>query len=204
MLNKEGFDLWANNYDKSVNDFESSNRYPFAGYKDTLNTIYKTIKNKEKATILDIGFGTGVLSKRLYDEGYSIFGIDFSDEMIQIAQSKMPNANLIQADFSTGLPAILKPNQFDYIVCTYAIHHLDDTQKISFINQCLQCCTSEGMMLIGDVVFENKEAYQQCQNANPNDWDSDEIYPVISHLEQHFKNIEFIKTSFCAGVIIIK
>ena len=36
MLNKQGFDLWANEYDQTVRVSEDSNVYPFAGYKKIL------------------------------------------------------------------------------------------------------------------------------------------------------------------------
>ena len=32
MLSKQGFDLWANEYDRTVQVSEESNLYPFAGY----------------------------------------------------------------------------------------------------------------------------------------------------------------------------
>ena len=44
MLKSDGFNLWANAYDKSVNLSEEANEYPFAGYKDVLGTIYQIIK----------------------------------------------------------------------------------------------------------------------------------------------------------------
>ena len=33
MLNSKGFDLWADDYDKSVGVSEEENRYPFQGTK---------------------------------------------------------------------------------------------------------------------------------------------------------------------------
>jgi putative AdoMet-dependent methyltransferase len=57
MLSSKGFDLWANSYDESVNLSEESNVYPFAGYKDVLNTIYRMVRTSKSATVLDIGFG---------------------------------------------------------------------------------------------------------------------------------------------------
>ena len=33
MLNQNGFNLWADNYDKSVGLSDEENTYPFAGYK---------------------------------------------------------------------------------------------------------------------------------------------------------------------------
>ena len=40
MLNNRGFDLWADDYDKSVSLSDEDGTYPFAGYKVILNEIY--------------------------------------------------------------------------------------------------------------------------------------------------------------------
>ena len=47
MLDNKGFDLWSDGYDKSVGLSDEENTYPFAGYKDVLGTIYKTIIRRE-------------------------------------------------------------------------------------------------------------------------------------------------------------
>ncbi len=90
MLNSKGFDLWSKDYDKTVQLSEESNEYPFAGYKEVLNTVYSEIKAGGGKKILDIGFGTGILAKRLYDEGAEIYGVDFSVEMVNAARKKCP------------------------------------------------------------------------------------------------------------------
>ncbi|MCJ7688755.1 MAG: methyltransferase domain-containing protein [Clostridiaceae bacterium] len=90
MLDSTGFDLWANGYDKSVNHSEKNNEYHFAGYNDLLNYIYNQVRIKDDANVLDIRFGTGILTTQLYNNGYSITGIDFSSNMIDIAKQKMP------------------------------------------------------------------------------------------------------------------
>ena len=78
MLNKQGFDLWANEYDQTVQVSEESNLYPFAGYKEILNTIFNEVMQNEQSKVLDIGFGTGVLTSKLYENGHQIDGLDFS------------------------------------------------------------------------------------------------------------------------------
>ena len=104
--------------------------YPFAGYYEILKIIYKTVcERKKDGYILDVGFGTGILTEKFYQNGYSVTGIDFSQQMIDTANLKMPDANLIQHDFSTGYPSALKEKTFDFIISTYAIPvsytHLD-------------------------------------------------------------------------------
>ena len=78
MLDKKGFDLWADGYDKTVGITDEENRYPFAGYKNVLNSIFQTIMQRPNATVLDIGFGTGTLTAKLYEHGCSVYGQDFS------------------------------------------------------------------------------------------------------------------------------
>ena len=206
MLDNKGFDLWADGYDKSVQLCEEDNEYPFAGYKDVLNTIYNIVHRKEKAKVLDIGFGTGVLTKKLYDDGYEIYGIDFSEKMIEIAKKKMPLANLIQYDFSRGFPEELKNIQFDYIISTYAMHHLEDKDKIKFINKLEKYLSRDGRIIIGDIAFETRELLEQCKVKYENYWDDEEIYFVFDELKEFFpkEDISFTTISHCAGIIQLR
>lgn len=203
MLDNKGFDLWADGYDKSVQLSEESNVYPFAGYKDVLNRIYNVVHRKENAKILDIGFGTGILTKRLYDDGYEIFGIDFSEKMIAIAKEKMPSAKLMQYDFSKGLPDSLENVTFDYIISTYAMHHLEDKDKVNFINRLNGYLSDDGEIIIGDVAFKTRALLEQCKAAT-DEWDDAEVYMVFDELEKYLpKEVRFTEMSHCAGILQI-
>ncbi len=102
MLDNKGFDLWANGYDQAVGASDETNTYPFAGYKRILGDIFKTIMEKPHPTVLDIGFGTGMLTAKLYENGCEIYGQDFSSRMIELAYAKMPNAHLMSGRFYNG------------------------------------------------------------------------------------------------------
>lgn len=203
MQNSAGFDLWAGNYDESVQLSDASDTYPFAGYRQVLGTIYSAIRRQQGTKILDLGFGTGVLSKRLYDDGYTIWGVDFSAKMVDIAKRKMPDATLLQHDFSLGLPQPLYGQMFDAIVCTYAIHHLDAPQKAALLNDCIAMLPPKGAIYIGDVAFETIRDMEDCRKESGNDWDEEEFYPVFEVLHPQFPTMEFRKISFCAGVLIL-
>ena len=64
MLNNTGFDLWADGYDKSVGLSDENDRYPFAGYRAMMNALYQRVLAQSGRDVLDIGFGTGVLTSR--------------------------------------------------------------------------------------------------------------------------------------------
>lgn len=203
MLNSSGFDLWSKDYDKTVQLSEESNEYPFAGYKEVLNTVYREIMVNGGKAVLDIGFGTGILSKRLYDDGVEIYGIDFSSEMVNTAKEKMPKAKLYQYDFVNGLPKELNDIKFDFIVLTYSIHHLTNDEKVGFIRLLKEHLNPKGKILIGDIAFETKEDMDNCQNQAGDEWDDEEIYIVKEDLQRDFPDLEFKKISFCGAVIII-
>lgn len=205
MLDSKGFDLWADGYDKSVQISDESQEYPFAGYKDILNTVYKIVRGKT-GTVLDIGFGTGVLTKKLYDDGYDITGIDFSQRMIEIAQEKMPTAKLIQYDFTKGLPKTLEGINFDWIISTYAIHHLTDEQKKLFIDELLKHLNPGGAIVFGDVAFQTREDLEQAKRRAQEQWDDEEFYLVADEIKEMFPELEinFIQISYCSGVMTIK
>ncbi|WP_255473050.1 trans-aconitate 2-methyltransferase [Rummeliibacillus sp. SL167] len=95
-----------------------------------MNTIYNKVMQKKHSNVLNIGLGTAVLTAKLYEDGHNIDGIDFSPKMIEIAQVKMPQVNLMEWDISKGLPDFFKGHKYDSIVSTYALHHLIDEEKV--------------------------------------------------------------------------
>ncbi len=175
MLNSQGFDLWANDYDKTVKVSEENNLYPFAGYKNILNIIFNEVMKKKQSKVLDIGFGTGVLTGKLYENGHHIDGLDFSAKMIAIAKDKMPMANLLEWDISIGLPDYVKGKKYDSIVSTYTLHHLSDEDKFIFIKSLLPLLADNGKIFIGDIAFKTREKLEICRKNNIKYWDDDEF-----------------------------
>lgn len=202
MLSNQGFDLWADGYDRSVGLSDEDGSYPFAGYRDVLNTIYNEVMRVPGARVLDIGFGTGTLTARLYAQGCRVWGLDFSARMIELAQEKMPGATLVQGDFTHGLPAALRLSTYDFIVATYSLHHLTDAQKADFIRELLGCLRPGGKLLVGDVAFETRAQLEACAAASGAEWDEEEIYFVYEEIARRFDGrVRFTRISHCAGVL---
>jgi putative AdoMet-dependent methyltransferase len=204
MLNSKGFDLWADKYDESVELSEKD--YPFAGYNEVLNTVYKVMKSKQKAKVLDIGFGTGILTTKLYEEGYFIYGVDFSTRMIEIAKPKMPNAHLFLYDLKNGLPEEIKNMHFDFIISTYAIHHLMDSEKTKFLTELTKLLAKDGEIIVGDIAFETRDSFEKCRSEYKEIWDDEEFYIIFSEFKDNFLDykIKYKPVSFCSGIISLK
>ena len=158
----------------------------------------------DRIKVLDIGFGTGTLTTKLYENGCEIYGQDFSNRMIELAKAKMPNANLYQGDFTNGLVPELSACTFDYVIGTYSLHHLSDEQKTVFFSNLLDQLNEGGKLIIGDVAFNTRDELEKCKSESGDDWDDDEIYFVIDELRQYFPNLSFEQKSYCSGIISIQ
>lgn len=201
MLDQTGFDLWADEYDQSVDLSDKEHTYPFAGYKQILNEIYNRVLMTERPTVLDIGFGTGFLTGKLYEHGCYIWGQDFSEKMIASARAKMPEANLYQGDFSNGLVEELMWNKYDAIIATYSLHHLSDNQKVSFIKDLLPLLKDGGSLYIGDVAFETRMELEHQKKLIGKEWDPDESYFAADEFIRSFPGMKYEPFSFCAGLL---
>jgi len=206
MLDNHGFNLWAGDYDKAVDITDDNNEYPFAGYKELMNVIYGTVMSKKPVSVLDIGIGTGTLAFKLYESGVNVTGIDFSNEMLDIAKEKMPKAMLIEHDFTEELPSQVQDAKYDCIISTYALHHLTDDEKIPFILSAIKHLTNNGTMIIGDVSFYSRSELDNCKIASGDEWDDDEHYFVFTELDEKLKGcctLVYRQISHCAGVVEI-
>lgn len=206
MLNQKGFDKWSGEYDENI---KNSKGYPFAGYYDVLGYIQGriTAKKDQPVKVMDIGIGTGSLSLELYKQGAEIVGVDFSEEMLKQARKKMPEARFYQQDLTQGMPEILKEEQFDYIISSYALHHLSDSQKINLFQELMGLLRENGEILIADVAFETKEDLEACRTEAGDRWDNEEFYMIggkmVAELEEKGIPAEYRQISFCAGVLHI-
>jgi len=203
MLDNKGFDLWADGYDLAVGLSDEENTYPFAGYKEILGSVFQTIMEKPGAVVLDVGFGTGTLTTKLFENGCTVYGQDFSKRMIELASEKMPDAHLYQGDFSQGLVEALQSRSYDFIVATYSLHHLTDDQKVRFLQSLLERLNEDGKILIGDVAFRTRTDLEQCQREVGEEWDDEEIYFVIDEMRQSFPNLIYQPVSYCAGILTL-
>jgi SAM-dependent methyltransferase len=64
--------------------------------------FYLSLAKESKGTVLDIGCGTGRVLKALFEAGYEVVGMDFSESMLNVAEKKLTEAGfkpkLFQAD----------------------------------------------------------------------------------------------------------
>ena len=94
----------------------------FAGItQEALPLLIKAGGIHAGSKILEIGSGPGHVANHLAEIGASVTAIDFSEEMIEIAQATYPQVVFKQAD-AEKIP--FEDKSFDVVVANYVVHHL--------------------------------------------------------------------------------
>lgn len=204
LLDAAGFDAWQAQYEADVAACEEAGDYPFAGYTELHQQIFDIVHAREGVTALDLGCGTGKLTARLLEAGHPVTGVDFSDNMLAAARKNAPGAAFVQAELKE-VPEKLAGQTFDCIVAAYALHHLPDEDKYALLTALKALLNPEGVIILGDVSFPDREGLEAVREAYEEDWDDSEFYLVREELEAALPqfDVDCIPISFCADVLIL-
>lgn len=204
------FDKLAEDYDQIAQESDRLQLFPYAGYDEVLTTIANQVlsaSHLSDAKILDFGIGTGALYQKIPPEKIHLSGVDVSKKMLELARLRLPEARLLHHDFYKGLPEAFQRDKFDFIVSTYAFHHLDINEFVNMIEYLLKYLVPYGKILVGDIMFANHSEKMICRKKSSEYWDDSEYYHVFSELIELLDGhlaLSFMKISYCAGVLIVE
>jgi putative AdoMet-dependent methyltransferase len=200
------FDGWAADYDRAV--ASSSGEFPFDGYEDVLSTVVALADVTPGITVLPkVGTGTGNLAARLVGQGCVVWGLDFSEAMIEAARAKAPDVHLVRADLRGQWPAEL-PARFDRIVSAYVLHEFDLATKVTLLGRLArQHLSVGGRIVIGDIAFPDRLAREAASRRWASLWDGDEHYwaadEALGPFEAAGLAMDYRQVSSCGGVFTV-
>ena len=204
ILDAAGFDAWQAKYDADVAACEAAGDYPFAGYTELHQQVFDIVHAREGVSVLDLGCGTGKLTARMVKAGHPVTAVDFSGQMLQAAAHNAPGATFVQGELAQ-VPDLLTGQTFDCIIAVYALHHLPDAEKYALLTALREHLNPEGVIVLGDVSFPDRDGLEAVREAYEEDWDNSEFYLVREELEQALSqfDVDCIPISFCADVLIL-
>jgi ubiquinone/menaquinone biosynthesis C-methylase UbiE len=125
---------------------------------------------KAPLTAIDLGVGTGYFTERFLDRfpASTVYAIDGSEEMLGIARERLKayggSVEYRLGDFKTldGLTTGLR--DVDVVLSSYALHHLDRTEKETTMRDALALLKDGGWFINADlIVAETHEVEERIQ-----------------------------------------
>lgn len=135
---KVNFNKQAEIYDKSGDGIFVAPMY---------DEIIRRIISENPKKILDVGCGTGNILMKLAENGNrGLYGLDLSENMIEIAKQKLGNKAELKVGDSEYMP--FEDDSFDVLVCNASFHHYPNPQKV--LLEMKRVLKNNGTLVIGD------------------------------------------------------
>ncbi|MCR2803873.1 MerR family transcriptional regulator [Paenibacillus soyae] len=173
---KWGYDRLAGVHDQRVQEEDRK----YKDYDEALRLIVKWVSPLRGERGLDIGAGTGNLAGRLTDEGAVMAGVDQSKEMLRVLRNKFPNMESKLGNF-LALPYL--DCQFDFVVSSFALHHLTRDQTRMAIQEMRRVLRPKGRICIADLMMDGDSSAIH---------EGDEAYMPVSELIALFESCGYI------------
>lgn len=99
---------------------------------ELIEMIHLTNPTTKYTTFLDVGSGTGNIVHELNEAGYDAYGIERSRKMVDYANAKFPDVNIIHGDVMDTMN--FESGTFTHILCTYFTIYQFENKKLFFRN----------------------------------------------------------------------
>ena len=107
--------------------------------------VLNLIQPEGVLSAIDLGCGTGTLTKALKDKGFNVRGLDASEEMLAKARANYPDINFSHADAAN----FVLSEPVDLIFSNAVLHWIDKSRQSSMMK-----CVYDALRAGGQFVFE--------------------------------------------------
>jgi len=121
---------------------------------EELEAVLKDIP--KGARVLDIGCGTGHLTNWIKSKGYTVFGLEASENMIQYAVKNFPDIPF-KKGISSELP--YENDYFDLIVAVEVLRYLDDAENLATYKEFHRVLKKGGKIFVTHVNLFASDGY---------------------------------------------
>ncbi|MEW9123078.1 MAG: class I SAM-dependent methyltransferase [Thermotaleaceae bacterium] len=136
---KAAFNQQALTYDNNIKGQHARNLYP---------VLLEKLSGITYNTFLDLGCGTGAVIKAILDMGSNkkAYGIDLSENMLQVAKEKLEDRATLTLGDAENLP--YGDSFFDVVYCNDSFHHYPAPDKV--VAEVHRVLKPGGTFIIGD------------------------------------------------------
>jgi ubiquinone/menaquinone biosynthesis C-methylase UbiE len=106
--------------------------------------LSRTYPQRQNKRVLDLGCGTGLLSKALSKQGFQVLGLDISSQSLLLLHQSNPNLFVMQADIGC-IP--FRHGSFPVVVCLGVWRHVTHPKHV--LNEICRVLAPDGVFIVG-------------------------------------------------------
>jgi SAM-dependent methyltransferase len=129
--------------------------------------LERTIEELTPARVLDVGCGTGYLTRHLRGE---VVGLDTSEDMLAIARRTVPSATFVRG---SGLALPFPADSFDRVFAGHFYGHLRPAQRLTFVAEARRVAAE---LVIADAALRPGVSAEQVENRVLSDGSRHDVF----------------------------
>ncbi len=135
--------------------------------KESDNKLVKRLaayfeQDKKAKNLLELGPGSGYISKLFCERGHMVTAIEFSKEMAKVAAHTAPSAKIIEAEF---LSYDFNKQKFDVLLAIAFIHLFPEKDSRALVKKAHRLLKANGMAIFSTTLHDNtSENFAQKHN----------------------------------------
>ncbi len=98
--------------------------------------------------VLDVGCGTGMHLEMYQEYGCSLYGIDASPSMLEVARTRLGERAELRLADAAQMP--YEDGAFDLVLCMLALHEMDESVRGLVVGEIMRVLRSDGRSLLID------------------------------------------------------
>lgn len=126
-------------------------------YWNDINFINGILKAKENPAVLDIGCGTGLLSKAFLDFSYTVYALDLSQDMLELYKDS-GKGNLIKICSEAEKFFNENNRKYNLIMFAASLHHIYQYKNV--IRLALNALEEDGFIFIFNEPLKNRSSLE--------------------------------------------
>lgn len=125
----------------------------FIDYEEEFDFYAQILQKYQCQSVVEIGCGTGNLAHRFAQQNFNYFGLDFSDNMLKIAQEKFPDGQFLQGDMRDFS---LKKQVHSALITARSLSYMVENSEVEATFQSVYKNLKTGGIFCFDVIDANR------------------------------------------------
>jgi 2-polyprenyl-3-methyl-5-hydroxy-6-metoxy-1,4-benzoquinol methylase len=163
----DAFEQFGRLASSSAEETITAGRYPFQSDAEAriADDISAKLAFENSSTLLDIGCGSGAISRRLAPRVRAVTGVDHPSFAPPTDEHEASNLTFIAGRW----PDVVVPGRFNRVLMYSVLHYFEGPQKaIQAVEACVSALAPDGRLLIGDLPNQDAKARFLATHAGRN------------------------------------
>lgn len=152
-------------YDRIVEHYALMWPHLVPGYVPIMSAMLDVVRVRDRkpSTVVDVGCGTGTAIAAIApacNQDGTVTLVDGSTSMLEVAKRLVGDHTrmAVVGDFTQQevISKVFLPDTYDLVVCSFALHHLEDADKRLVIEHLARSMQSDALLLLADEVVADR------------------------------------------------